>query len=97
MIKLAKKNDEANKFLSKFRKIDKKLENAKLFCIKTDGTPYNFNSFFLALKFIKRTHNYETTLDEAINDQIKLRVLINKLNNDYNTRNAEKVKEKKKF
>ena len=50
--KISKKNDEANKLLSISRKIEKKLENAKLVCTKTDGTPCNFNSFFLLLKFI---------------------------------------------
>ena len=82
MIKLAKKNDEANKLLLEFKKIDKTLENADLVCTKTDGTPYNFNTFFLPLKFVEKIHNYEITLDEAINSQTKLTVLINKLNND---------------
>ena len=78
-----------------FKKIDKTLENADLVCTKTDGTPYHFNLFFLLLKFIEKIHNYEITLDEAINDQTKLNILINKLNNEYNPRNPEKVKEKK--
>ena len=78
-----------------FKKIDKTLENADLVCTKTDGTPYHFNLFFLLLKFIEKIHNSEITLDEAINDQTKLNILINKLNNEYNPRNPEKVKEKK--
>ena len=95
MIKLTKKNDEANKFLLEFKKIGKTLENTDLFCTKTDWTPFNFNLFFLPLKFIEKIHNYEITLDEAINDQTKLNILISKLNNRYNPRNPEKVKEKK--
>ena len=35
-------------------------------------------------KFIEKIYNYEITLDEAIEDQIKLNILISKLNNDYN-------------
>ena len=89
------KNDEANKLLSEFKKIDKTLEKANLVCTKTDGTPYNFNRFSFPLKFIEKIQNYEITLDEAINSQTKLIILINKLNNNYNPRNPEKVKERK--
>ena len=51
--KISKKNDEANKLLPEFRKIDKTLENAGLVCTKTDNkTKYDFNRFSLLLKFI---------------------------------------------
>ena len=96
MIKLVKKNDEAKKLLPEFRKIDKALDNADLVCTKTDGSKYDFNRFSLPLKFIERIHNYEITLDEAIDDQTELGILINKLNNNYNSRLPEKVKEKKR-
>ena len=97
MIKLAKENDKANKILSEFKKIDKTSENADLVCTKTDNkTKYDFNHFFLPLKFIEKIHNYEISLDEAINDQTKLHILINKLNNEYVPRNTEKIEEKKK-
>ena len=33
---ISKKNDEANKLLSGFEKIDKTLDNAELVCTKTD-------------------------------------------------------------
>ena len=70
---ISKKNDEANKLLSEFKKIDKTLENADLVCTKTDNkTKYDFNRFSLPLKFIEKIHNYEITLDEAIEDQIEL-------------------------
>ena len=49
---ISKKNDEANKLLSEFKKIDKTLEKANFVCTKTDGTPYNFNQFSLPLKFM---------------------------------------------
>ena len=95
--KISQKNDEANKLLLEFKKIDKTLKNADLVCTKTDNkTKYDFNYFFLPLKFIEKIHNYEISLDEAINDQTKLRILINKLNNDYVPRNTEKIEEKKK-
>ena len=96
--KISKKNDKANKLLLEFKKIDKTLENADLVCTKTDNkTKYDFNRFSLPLKFIEKIHNYEITLDEAINDQTKLNILINKLNNDYNPRNLNKIDEKQKF
>ena len=46
------------------------------------------------LKFIEKTYNYEITLDEARNYQTELRILINKVNNDYNPRNPKKAVEK---
>ena len=35
-------------------------------------------------------HNYEITLEEAINYQTELKILINKINKDYNPRNLKK-------
>ena len=96
--KISKKHDKANKLLLEFKKIDKTLENTDLVCAKTDNkTKYDFNRFSLPLKFIEKIHNYEITLDEAINDQTKLNILINKLDNDYNPRNLNKIDEKQKF
>ena len=69
-----------------------KMQNS--FGTKTDGTKYDFNRFSLPLKFIKRIYNYEITLNEAMNNQTESKILINKLNNGYNPRNTEKVKEK---
>ena len=52
-----------------------------MYCTKTDGTKYYFNCFALPSKFIEKIHNYEITLDEAIEKQVELKELINKLNN----------------
>ena len=93
--KISKINDEANKLLLEFKKIDKTLENADLVCAKTDKTKYDFSRFSLPLKFIEK--NYEITLDEAINDQTKLSISINKLNNNYGPRNTEKIEEKRRI
>ena len=81
LVKLAKKNDEANKLLSEFEKIDKTFDNAELVCTKTDGTKYNFNIFAFPLTFIKKIHNYEITLDEAMDNQEELKKLISRLEN----------------
>ena len=78
-----RKNNEVNKILIDIKKIDKTLDNAELVCTKTDGTKYDFNRFLFPLKFIEKIHNYEITLDEAINDQQDLNILINQLNNNY--------------
>ena len=48
----------------------------------------------LPLKFIEKIHNYEITLDEAINCQTELKILTNKLNNDYNPRNSKNRRQK---
>ena len=81
--------------MPEFIELDGALENVELFCTKTDGTKYDFNRFSLPLKFIAKIRNYEITLDEAIKDQTKLEILINKLN-EYNPRNSKKVKEKER-
>ena len=91
-MKLAKKNDGANKLLSEFSEIDETLDNAELVCTKTDGIKYDFNGFLLPLKFTEKIHNYEITLDEAINYQTELEILINKLNSDYKPRKPKKKK-----
>ena len=83
---MQKKNDKANKLVPKFRKIDRTLDKAELVCAKPDGTKHDFNHFVLPLKFIEKIHNYEITLDESIEDQKELKILINKLNSDYNPR-----------
>ena len=75
--------------MSEFRKIHETLDNAELVCTKTDGIKYDFNRFALSSKFIGKIHNYEIILDKAINYQTKLKILINKLNNDYNPRNPK--------
>ena len=49
----------------------------------------------LTLKFIEKIHNYEITLNIAINDQTEIKILINKLN-DYNPTKPEKIEEKKR-
>ena len=95
---IRRKNDEANKMLLDIKKIDAELDNAELICTKTVETKFNdFNRFMLPLKFINKSYNHEITLDEAIEDQINLKILINKLNNDYKPRNEQKKEEKKKF
>ena len=90
---ISKKNDEANKLLFEFKKIDEILDNAELVCTKTDGTKYDFNRFSLPLKFIEKIYKYEITLDEAIEKQAELKELINKLNN-YDPRISRKTEEK---
>ena len=40
-------------------------------------------------------HNYEITLEEAINYQRELKILINKINKDYNPRNLKKRQKRK--
>ena len=91
-----KKNAESNKLVPKFIELYETLEKVDLVCTKTDGTKYDFNRSLLPLKFIAKIYNYKITLDKAIQDQTKLGVSINKLN-DYNLINTEKVEEKKEF
>ena len=91
---ISKQNAEANKILFDIKKIDQTLDNAALFCTKTDGTKYDFNRFLFPLKFIEKIHNYEITLNEARNNKKELGILKTKLNNDCNPKILKKVKEK---
>ena len=93
---IKRKNDEANKLVPKFKKIDRTLDKTELVCTKTDGSKYDFSHFALPLKFIEKIHNYEITLDESIEDQKEVKILINKLNSDCNPR-IRKKKRKIKF
>ena len=75
--------------------IDDWLETAQPNCTKTDGkTKYEFNKFMLPLKFATKIYRHDLTLQEARNDQQKLQILINKLNNNYNPKDLTKIKEK---
>ena len=78
-----------------FKKIDSTLDKTEPVWTKTDGTKYDVNHFALPLKFIEKVHNYVITLDEAIEDQTELKILRNKLNNDYNPKLSKKSKRKK--
>ena len=81
--------------MPKFKKIDRALDKAELVCIKTDGTKYEFNPFVLPLTFTEKIHNHEITLDEAMEEQTELKILISKLNNDYNPKIPEKKQREK--
>ena len=75
--------------------IDDWLGTAQLICTKTDGkTKYEFNKFMLPLKFATKIYRHDLMLQEARDDQQKLKILINKLNNNYNPTNITKIKEK---
>ena len=92
---IKRKNDEANKLVPTFKRIDSTLDKTEPVYTKTDGTKYDVNHFALPLKFIEKVHNYVITLDEAIDDQTELKILRNKLNNDYNPKLSRKSKRKK--
>ena len=71
------------------------LENAQLICTKTDGiTKYDFTKFIFPLKFALRIYNHDCTLQRVEDNQQDLKILINRLNNDYNPTNKLELKEK---
>ena len=75
------------------KELDDWLDKTQLICTMTDGkTKYNFT---FPLKFASKIYNKDFTLQEVEDDQQKLNILINKLNNDYNPVNRMKIKEKK--
>ena len=68
--------------MSKIKKIDTELDTTELICTKTDRkTKYDFNIFVSPLKFVRKIHNYEITLNEAIDGHDKLENLIIRLEN----------------
>ena len=80
--KIWRKNDEAKHLVFKIKEIDTERDTAEHVCTKTDGkTKYDFNLFASPLKFARKIHNYEITLNEAMDDQEKLENLIIRLEN----------------
>ena len=75
--------------------IDNWLDTAQLVCTKTDGrTKYHFSKFTFLPKFTLKVFCPELALQKAKYNQVNLEILINKLNNSYNPKNPEKIKQK---
>ena len=71
------------------------LENAQLIGTKTDGkTKYEFNKFIMPLKFVLKIYRRDLILQKADDNQQELKILINKLNDNYNPTSQTKIKEK---
>ena len=71
------------------------LETTQLIFTKTDRrTKYYFSNFTSPLKFTSKIYHHDLTLQKANDDQVSVKILINKLNNDCNPKNLEKIKEK---
>ena len=88
-------SEDAKKLMENINVIDDWLDTAQLICRKTDGkTKYDFNKFIFPWKFTSKIYRYDLTLKEAKDDQQKLEILINKLNNNYNPKTKIKIKEK---
>ena len=67
------------------RQLDDWLDTAQLVCTKTDGkTKYGFTNFTFLSKFASKIYNKDFTPQEAHDNQQELKILINKLNNNYN-------------
>ena len=92
--KIRRENDETKDLVFKIKKIDTEPDTAELICTKTDGkTKYDFNLFASPLKFARKTHKYEISVNEAIDDHEKLENLIIRLEN-YKPMNPQKRKRK---
>ena len=81
--------------MNNIKQTDDWLESAQLICTKTDGrTKYDFNKLTFPLKFTSKIYRRDLTLQKAEDNQQELKILINKLNNNYNPKNKIKIKEK---
>ena len=81
--------------MNNIKQTDDWLETAQLICTKTDGkAKYNSNKFTFPLKFTSKIYRRDLTLQKAEDNHQELKILINKLNNDYNPKYKTKIKEK---
>ena len=88
-------SEKAKILMNNIKQTDDWLESAQLICTKTDGkTKYDFNKLTFPLKFTSKIYRRDLTLQKAEDNQQKLKILINKLNNNYNPKNKIKIKEK---
>ena len=79
----------------KIKKIDTELDTANLAYTKTDGkTKFDFNLFKSQLKFSRKIHNYEITLDEAIEEKEKLKNSFNQARKLQTKENKKNIREK---
>ena len=71
-----------------------KLHN--LFVQRLNGkTKYDFSKFTFPLKFASKIYNYNLTLQKAQDNLQELKILMNKLNNNYNPQKKRKNKRKR--
>ena len=84
-----------NKLLVSIKQLDAWLDTAQLVYTKTDGkTKYDFSNCTFPSKFAFKIYNKDFTLQEAEDNLQELKILINKLNNNYNPKNKIKIEEK---
>ena len=77
------------------KQFDDWLDTAQLACTKTDGkTKCDFSNFTFPSKFASKIYNEDFTLQEAKDNQQELKILINKLTNNYNPETKIKTEEK---
>ena len=87
----SKISEEAKKLMNNIKVMDDWRETAQPICTKTDGkTKYDFNKLTLPLKLATKFFRHDLTLQEARNDQQNLKILINKLKNNYSPSKLEK-------
>ena len=70
------------KLIESFKEIDDCLASAQLVCTKGDGTSYDFNKFMFPLEFTSKIYRADLILKKVDDDQHKLEIKINKLNNN---------------
>ena len=89
-------SDEAKKLMINIKQLDNWFDTAQLICTNTDGkTKYDFSNFTFPSKLASKMYNKDFTLQEAKDNQIELKILINKLNKNYNPKNKIKMEEKR--
>ena len=92
LVFFSKLSDEAKKLMEKIKIIDDWLDSAQLICTKADVKTKNDFNFMFPSKFSLKFFCRDLTLQKPKHDQKKLKILINRLNNDYNPKNLEKIK-----
>ena len=88
-------SEKAKRLMENIKHVDDWLDSAQLLCTKTGRrTKCNFSNFTFLSKFTSKTFRCDLTLQKAKDGQVNLETLINKLINNYNPKNLEKIKEK---
>ena len=75
------------------KQLDDWFDTPQLVCTKNDGkTKYNLSNFTFLSKFASKIYNKNLTPQEAEDNEQKLEILINNLNNNYDPKNKIKTK-----
>ena len=81
MVILVNSVHKGKRIVWKIKKEKNNVDPEKFFCIKTDGTIFNFNKFKNSIDFASNIYRDKKLLEETENEQHDINILLNKLRN----------------